>query len=209
MFLKPKSTVMNPRALVYKRFTQINTSTVNPTYYVVVDGAQYANFYVFDVNTESFLLAGDTEEFAVATINSPRVVLTPADTYLQYKDKYYTATRQGEIVQVSGTTGTQAQLLSVKFGSTAKYQTNKYYYAGSFDYTVRGASEGSTTQTIKGMITPLTSFNIKYFNDAVDLKPDDLVVIGKHLYSVESPEKEHKHMPKDYYVYFATLNSVL
>lgn len=102
-----------------------------------------------------------------------------------------------------------ADVLSAKFSNIGKYQTNKYYFAGSFDYMVKGQIEGSTTQFLKGNITPLTSLNIKHYNDSIELQPDDLVVIGKHLYSVENPETTYKQQPKPYAIHYVTLNSIL
>ena len=99
--------------------------------------------------------------------------------------------------------------LQLEFGDIGKYQTNNYYFVGSFDYMVTGNIEQSNTQYLKGNIMPLTSLNIKHYNDSIDIRQDDLVVVNHHLYSVESPSKTHLHFPKDYYVYYATLNSIL
>lgn len=99
--------------------------------------------------------------------------------------------------------------LQLEFGDIGKYQVNNYYYVGSFDYIVTGNIEQSNTQYIKGNIMPLTALNIKHYNDDIDIRQDDLVVVDHHLYSVESPSKTHLHFPKDYYVYYATLNSIL
>lgn len=101
------------------------------------------------------------------------------------------------------------ELLSGTFNNIAKYQTNKYYYVGSFDFMQKGGIESTTSQYIKGNIIPLQSLNIKHFNDDIKLSTDDLVVVDGHLYSVENPETDHKHQPKDYAVHFATLNSIL
>ena len=99
--------------------------------------------------------------------------------------------------------------IQLEFGDIGKYQTNNYYYVGSFDYIVTGNIEQSNTQYLKGNIMPLTALNIKHYNDDIDIRQDDLVVVDHHLYSVESPSKTHLHFPKDYYVYYATLNSIL
>ena len=99
--------------------------------------------------------------------------------------------------------------LQLEFGDIGKYQTNNYYFVGSFDYIVTGNIEQSNTQYLKGNIMPLTSLNIKHYNDEINIMQDDLVVVSHHLYSVESPSKTHLHFPKDYYVYYATLNSIL
>ena len=101
------------------------------------------------------------------------------------------------------------ELLSGTFNNIAKYQTNKYYYIGSFDFTIKGSIEGTTAQYIKGNIIPLTSLNIKYFDDDINLRTDDLVVVDGHLYSVENPETTIKQQPKPFKIHFATLNSIL
>ena len=105
--------------------------------------------------------------------------------------------------------GENTTLLSATFNNIAKYQTNKYYYVGSFDYMIKGSVGGTTTQYIKGNIIPLTSLNIKYFDDSINLAVDDLVVIDKKLYAVENPEIVKKMQPKAFNIYFATLNSIL
>lgn len=101
------------------------------------------------------------------------------------------------------------ELLSGTFNNIAKYQTNKYYFFGSFDYVIKGSIEGTTAQYIKGNIIPLTALNIKHYDDSIDLSTDDLVVIDGHLYSVENPETTIKQQPKPFKIHFATLNSIL
>lgn len=101
------------------------------------------------------------------------------------------------------------ELLSGTFNNIAKYQTNKYYYVGNFDFTIKGSIEGATAQYVKGNIIPLTSLNIKYFDDEINLRTDDLVVVDGHLYSVENPETTIKQQPKPFKIHFATLNSIL
>ena len=99
--------------------------------------------------------------------------------------------------------------MNLTFNNVGKYQTNKYYFVGSIDYMIKGSIEGTTTQYIKGNIIPLTSLNIRYFNDYIKLSPDDLIVIDKHLFSVENVEDVIKRQPKKFAIHFATLNSIL
>lgn len=96
-----------------------------------------------------------------------------------------------------------------KIATIAKYQKNTYYYVGSFAFMLRGSVSGSTSQYIKGNIVPLTSMNIKYFDDSVNLQVDDLVVVNGKLYSVENPETDFKFQPKGYKIHFVTLNNIL
>ena len=101
------------------------------------------------------------------------------------------------------------ETLDAKFANIARYQTNKYYRVGTFDYMIRGSIEGSENQIIKGAIAPLNSMEIKHFDDYIKLEHDDLVVIDGHLYYVEDTTKDEKRMPRKFNVYFARLNNIL
>lgn len=99
--------------------------------------------------------------------------------------------------------------LSAKYSSISKYQTNKYYRVGTFDFMIRGSIESTDNQPIKGAIMHLRSMEIKYFDDYIHLDHDDLVVIDGHLFSVEDITYDIKRSPKPYTVYFARLNNIL
>lgn len=201
MRLKPKSTTKNPKALLYKRFIGLEKSiNLQTIYNTVSDG----NFWTFDNLTLTF---SQIQSSLIPQV-SQVVQIQDFSSVLQYQGTYfrYTGLTWETITEISGSNIT---LLSSTFNNIAKYQTNKYYFVGSFDYVVKGSIEGTTAQYIKGNIIPLTSLNIKYFNDEIKLSPDDLVVIDGHLYSVESPETSIKQQPKPFNVYFATLNNIL
>ena len=198
MKLKPKSTVHNPLALVFRRFTVINESfTVENIYMTVADN----KYWVFDNQKLSFIEVGNT---VIST--STKVTNVFNYNVLQYQKLYfkYNGASWESIEDISGLT-----LLSALYNNVGKYQTNKYYFSGSFDYMIKGSIEGTTSQYIKGNILPLTSLNIKYFDDDISLSVDDLVVIDGKLYSVEDPETTIKQQPKPFKIYFATLNSIL
>lgn len=198
MKLKPKSTVHNPLALVFRRFTVINESfTVENIYMTVADN----KYWVFDNQKLSFI------EVDNAVISASTKVTNVFNyNVLQYQKLYfkYNGASWVSIEDISGLT-----LLSALYNNVGKYQTNKYYFSGSFDYMIKGSIEGTTSQYIKGNILPLTSLNIKYFDDDISLSVDDLVVIDGKLYSVEDPETTIKQQPKPFKIYFATLNSIL
>lgn len=198
MKLKPKSTVHNPLALVFRRFTVINESfTVENIYMTVADN----KYWIFDNQKLSFIEVDNA-------IISASTKVTNVFNYnvLQYQKLYfkYNGASWERIEDISGLT-----LLSALYNNVGKYQTNKYYFSGSFDYMIKGSIEGTTSQYIKGNILPLTSLNIKYFDDDISLSVDDLVVIDGKLYSVEDPETTIKQQPKPFKIYFATLNSIL
>lgn len=200
MRFKPKSTVHNPRALVYRRFIGLEKSINLATVYFTLTDSKY---WTFDNETLEF------SQIDASLIPTESVVtkITDLITILTYQGNYfrYTGTQWEKVNSLN----TDITLLSATFNNIAKYQTNKYYYVGSFDYMIKGSVDGTTTQYIKGNIIPLTSLNIKYFDDSINLAVDDLVVIDKKLYSVENPETVKKMQPKAFNIYFATLNSIL
>ena len=200
MRLKPRSTVKNPRALVYKRFNGLETSKSLATVYQTNSDGR---FWTFD-NLKLQFDAIDAENVADSIVRH----VIDFDTVFAYQGKYFRYNGlEWQMIEKPADEG--ITLLSATFNNIGKYQTNTYYYVGSFDYMIKGTISGTTTQFIKGNISPLTSLNIKYFDDDIDLAPDDLVVIEGHLYSVENPETVLKQLPKPFKVHFATLNSIL
>lgn len=201
MRLKPKSTVHNTRALQYKRFIGLEKSINLQTVYKTESDSK---FWTFDNLTLEFSEIAGSQVPA----NSKIILIQNSSSILQYKDKYflYNGSNWAEATDLSASGIT---LLSATFNNIAKYQTNKYYYAGSFDYMIKGSIDGATAQYLKGNIIPMTSLNIKYFDDDISLSVDDLVVIDGKLYSVENPETNIKQQPRPFKVYFATLNSIL
>lgn len=199
MRLKPKSTVHNPRALVYRRFIGLEKSLNLEALYHTSDG----KYWVFD---SDYLDFSELDETSLPTDFATHEV-TDFTTIFTYQGNYFRYT--GVKWEKVDTIGEEVTLLSATFNNIAKYQTNKYYYVGSFDYMIKGSIEGTTTQYIKGNIIPLTSLNIKYFDDSINLAVDDLVVIDKRLYAVENPSTVKKMQPKAFDIHFATLNSIL
>ena len=200
MRLKPRSTVKNPRALVYKRFIGLETST---SLAIVYETDSDGLFWTFDNLALQFneIDAEAVENSEIRHVADFSSVFVYQGHYFRYNGlewQTFTELADQNIVPLSAT-----------FNNIGKYQTNKYYYTGSFDYMIKGSISGTTVQYVKGNITPLTSMNIKYFDDDVNLSPQDLVVVGGRLYSVENPETILKQQPKAFKVYYATLNSIL
>ena len=201
MRLKPKTTTLNSRALLYKRFIGLEKSlNLQTIYNTVSDGL----FWTFDNLSQTF----STITMAEVPTTSKVVKIQDFSSVLQYLDKYYRYTGLAW-ENIDNANGENITLLSATFNNIAKYQTNKYYYVGSFDFVIKGSIEGTTAQYIKGNIIPLTAMNIKHYNDDIKLSVDDLVVVEGRLYSIENPETVYKQQPKKYNIYFATLNSVL
>ena len=202
MRLKPRSTTRNQRALLYRRYTAIQSSIGAPTVYKTSD----EKFWAFDEVRAEFVELPDTYD----------VFVPVGTTTFAYTNSLIDREKPVRLFVYSALGGwayTQTTALnsavSVDYAKSRAYQINRYYFVKSFDYMLSGSISGTTGQYIKGNIVPITSFNIKHFDDSVNLQVDDLVVIDKRLYSVENPEMEHKHQPRDYNIYFATLNNIL
>lgn len=193
MRLKPKSTTLNPKAALYKRYTAIQRSII-PTTYKTGDGKRW----FFDATIADFVYQTTPSSDTVIYVNSETLM------YQSGKITKFFAYVGGKWTNPQ--TAVDPDL--VQFGNIAQYQLNTYYRAGNFDFVVRGDIEGTDTQPIRGAIMSLTSLAIKHFNDDIQLAEGDLVVLGGHLYSVENPSVSHKYMPKHYNIYFATLNSI-
>lgn len=196
MFLKPKTTVFNEPAVLYRRFISIESSTSLTNIYKTIDNKIWSFDYI------SLEFKEITEE--LNTI--PQIQIVASNDLIKYNNTYFYYTT--EWVK-SDTIIENMDLLSAFYNNIGQYQMNKYYARGSFDYMINGEQSNSTVQFVKGLIAPLNTLNIKYFNDDINLKEDDLVVIDKRLYSVENPTRTMKNMPRPYYIYYATLNSIL
>lgn len=199
MRLKPKMTTLNPKALLYKRFTQIEISENLSAVYKTVDNKKWT----FDTETLRFKETNvNVAAYKLVATNECLVCIYLGDTtYYKY------STNDGW--EKSLTQPQNTVLLSATFNNIGKYQTNKYYYVGAFDYVKKGAIEGSTTQYVKGNIMPLDTMSIQHYNDHIHIEINDLVVIKKRLYMVQNPVEDHKHMPYDYTIYSCDLISIL
>lgn len=198
MKMKPRSTTLNPRALLYKRFIGLEKSSNMQTVYKTYDEI----FWSFDNNTLTFYKV----ENSLIPSTSKIIEVSPIQA-LKYQNNYfYYTTAKKWVVKDNNTQFFEAK---IKWNNTARYQANNYYYVGSFVYTHSGTISETTTQYLKGNTMPLSSMSIKTYEDSLEFKKDDLCVIGNRLYSIEEVEHEHKQMPKDFYIHYLTLNSIL
>lgn len=198
MFLKPKNTTLNPRALVYKLYVDIVSTSSLQLLYKTIDN----KLWVFDSENLEFI------EVLGANYPTAEIVEVTQLTKLSY----LTLTNERKVYAYENKKWVETDngySLAVKFGNIGKYQTNKYYYSGAFSYVKKGAINDSFTQPIKGNKTPLTTMSIQHFNDSINLRVGDLVVIGKKLFSVDTVEEDHKHQPHDFAIYNATLISIV
>lgn len=201
MKMKPKSTTKNPKALLYKRFIGLERSeNVQSIYMTVSDG----KFWAFD----NSLLEFSTLEQDMLADSTQIIQITNLLSVLKYKETYFRY-NGNEWETITDISASNIEVLNARFNNVARYQTNRYYFVGSFDYVIKGSIDSGTAQYIKGNIIPMRSLSIKHYDDDIKISPDDLVVIENHLYSVESPDVTYKQQPKPFKIYTATLNNIL
>ena len=211
MFIKPKKTNLNPQALVYRRLIHLEKSRNTLIVFKCLNHNGAYRYFVFDLTKEGF----DEIDINRLTIAPQKIIVVTTSTQVfQNADKYYTwvgIANEGNGTWNKSDTMPQnvTTLQQTGFSNTAEYQTNEYIFVGRFDYTIKGEVIGAQTQQLKGNIMPLTSMNIQYYNDYINLNVDDLVVAKNQLFSVENPNYDTKHSPKDFKIYNCTLNSVL
>lgn len=197
MKLKPKSTTNNVRALLYRRYTDIEKSYSANTVYITEEDNK---IWVFDKESLSFIELPKS----INTATANKIFVATGTTILEYANHKFVY-----LNFIWQETDTDELSLALRFANIGKYQTNKYYFVGSFDYVIKGSVEETTVQYIKGNKAPLQSFNIKHYNDEVNITPDDLVVIDNRLYAVEDVSTDYKLQPKRFAIHFATLTSIV
>lgn len=211
MFIKPRKTNLNPHALVYRRLTHLEKSRNTLIVFKCLNHKGAYRYFVFDLTKEGF----DEIDINSLTIEPQKIIVVTTSTQVfQNADKYYTwvgLANEGNGTWNKSDTKPQnvTTLKETGYSNVAKYETNEYIFVGGFDYTIKGEVIGARTQQLKGNIMPLTSLNIQYYNDYINLDVDDLVVLNGQLFSVENPNYDVKHLPKDFKIYSCTLNSIL
>jgi hypothetical protein len=119
MRLKPKSTTLQPKALLYKRFIGIEKSIGTETLYKTLsDGF----FWTFDSLNLVF------DKFDLELPQEAKIVeITDFSSVLQFQKTFFRYTGIGW-EKITDIEGSNITVLSATFNNIAKYQTNKYYF---------------------------------------------------------------------------------
>lgn len=211
MNLKPKKTTFNAPMAIYRRITGLESSRSILTAYNCQGNNSLFRTFLFDYENlefvESDLTEMETQPKAIVNITNATIVFANKGYYFYWNK--LADNGAGAWVKTQTLPQTYTTLKELGFNDIGKYQVNKYVYVGEIDYIVTGEVAGTKTQPLKGLIMPLSSMNIKYYNDDLVLEEEDLVVVNGQLFSVENPDFNIKHQPRPYIVYNATLNSIL
>lgn len=197
MFLKPKHTYLDQPALHYKKIIDIaEYFNSNPHFYYQV-GDTYKN-YVFDKTTETFI---DADSDGLAGYG---ILIDGTTTYV-YRDKYF----KYDTTNLVWTTITKEEatetIITVSSNNMYKGQKNRYIKDRYFDYTIVSDINENQEQIGKGLISDNKSFDIKYTDDEIDIKDDDIIQIENEIYIVSESQYKVIRLPKPYKTYFCTL----
>jgi hypothetical protein len=197
MFLKPKHTYLDQPALHYKKIIDIAEYFNSNPHFYYQSGDVYKN-YVFDRNTETFVDA-DTE-----LLTGVGILIDGSNTY-QYSNKYF----KYDTTNLVWTTITQDQatetIISVSSNNVYRGQKNRYIKDRYFDYTIISDINENEQQIGKGLISDTKSFDIKYTDDEVNIKDDDIIQIENELRFVSETQYKVIRLPKPFKTYFCTL----
>ena len=221
--LKPKKTTFNARALVYRRVNKIGYSLSSECLYQCKNGNNEIINFMFDSSKLDFVSVEQIQPTYANEFNADRystiIVNQDGTKIFRSKDEngkpyyfrwsYNANNNKGVWVKMDTLPLTYSSLANAGYSNVGKYQMNKYVFVGSIDYVIKGEVAGTKTQAIKGLVMPLSTMNIQYFDDTIQIDEEDLVVIDGTLYSVESPDYTIKHSPRPYKIYYATLNSIM
>jgi hypothetical protein len=207
MVILPKKYVQGLRLSLYKRFTQLQKAVGFDSVYVTTADSKR---WRLDIDKLEFIEITPKEWQALlaAGLNPNRAEdMNVVGSSVYRAESGYYAYYDGDW-QISNAPPDGYTLLSARFNNFAKVQANAYYWRGDYDFAYSGNTAGSETQPLRGLITPLTSFNIRVDGE-IDLDHGDYTVIDGRLYSVENVERQMIQQPRIRHITFATCNGIL
>ena len=200
MFLKPKHTYLDKPALHYKKVIDI-AKYLNTTYYYYyekyVEGVLTGFYYIFDRETQMFI--------KVDSCSGSRIDIIPTIMVYGYDNKYFGYDPDNEWIVLDYTPNNFIEIYSDK---EYRNQKNIYVKDRFFDYTIISDVNENEEQIIKGLITPTKSFDIKYYDDDLKLRDDDIVQIDNELFFVSETSYKQLRLPKAHKTYFCTLTKL-
>lgn len=203
MFLKPKTTFLDAKALRYKRIIDIGISYNTQTYYYYDDpNTQKEYYYVFDRDKQDFVQIED------AHIQSDFEISLSSTDYYTFGDYMFNY----NITQFKWTKSPiDSSVVSINIQNAdnrRERQMTRYIKDREFDYTIVSDVNDSEEQIIKGLITERETFDIRYSDDDLKLRDSDIVQIENGLYKVSDINTKILRLPKKLKYYFCTLTKL-
>lgn len=193
MFYKPKHTYLDQPALHYKKVIDIALYTNTKTYYYYGSLVNRL-YYTFDIEAETFK--------EVDACSGEGIEIIPVLYVYRFGNKYFGYNLDHEWFVLDYSVDNFIEIYADK---QYRNQKNAYVKDRFFDYVRISDVNESEEQIIKGLITPTKSFDIKYYDDDIKLRDDDIVQIGNELYFVSETSYKEIRLPKAHKTYFCTL----
>ena len=203
MFLKPKTTFLDAKALRYKRIIDIGVSYNTKVYYYYDDPNTSNEYvYVFDRDKQDFVQIED------AHIQSDYEISLSSTDYYTFGDYMFNY----DITQFKWTKSPiDSSVVSINIQNAdnrRERQMTRYIKDREFDYTIVSDVNDSEEQIIKGLITERETFDIRYSDDDLNLRDSDIVQIENGLYKVSDINTKILRLPKKLKYYFCTLTKL-
>lgn len=203
MFLKPKTTFLDAKAIRYKRIIDIGVSYNTKVYYYYDDpNTQNEYYYVFDRDKQDFVQIEDAHlqsDFEISLSS------TDYYTFGDYMFNYNTTQCKWTKSPID------SNVISINIQNAdnrRERQMSRYIKDREFDYTIVSDVNDSEEQIIKGLITERETFDIRYSDDDLKLRDSDIVQIENGLYKVSDINTKILRLPKKLKYYFCTLTKL-
>ncbi len=195
MILKPKTSVNNPKALLYKEYINVGLTRSLQIAYKTVDD----KLWQFISTTREFIEVDDAQTYGEITAVSSEDICRFQTTYKQYSVDfgwYDTVTTADDEIRLG-------------YSNITKNQLNKYFYAGTFDYMISGTRDSDIDQPVQGLQVDNVSMDIRTFTDGLAYRARDYVVINNNVYAINAVQHKQVRTPKVYNIYYLSLTMVV
>jgi hypothetical protein len=225
MILKPIKTYgKGYEYKLYKHFVEqvknvyLPTSTDSYNVSVNVNNVFYGVYRIS--NTEPYVTKLSYSE-GIVEINNNNVKTITAKGQICYieneTDKIFIklkSVKQGSSIDLNNATFEisfnefKGELLENTYQKLSNYESNKYYYMGSYGYIPNDDINNEHAQFIKGNIVNQETRTIRWDIDNIPIEEDDLVVLEGKIYQVGTVTTVFKNRLTYYKSYVATLISL-
>jgi hypothetical protein len=196
MYYKPKHTYLDKPALHYKKIIDLAKYNNTQVYFNVYN----EEYYIYDRETTNGFVKLDEKP------NGQEIWVSPLVTYC-FGDKYYYYGND-ETWKTISQEDIYGSVITITDSNVYKGQKNRYIKDREFDYTTISDINESEQQIHKGLISSTKSFDIRYTDDDINLKDEDIVQIENELFFVSECSYKIVRLPNPYKTYFCTLTRI-
>lgn len=200
MSLKPKSTHLNPPAILYKRYLDISTyfdaSYSDKNILYMTSDTLY---WFYDKSINNFVEYTQQETHSINAVS----ITSTTGVYIEGVGIFLYSNGEWELTDTTPNLLYKGNSQTIYKGQKSVFQRKDY-----FDYTIISDINIGEEQAIKGLITDLESFDIKFSYDDLKIDNEDIVQIDNKLYMVSDLKYKILRLPKPLKYYYCTLTKL-